>query len=289
LSNGQKLSDEFETIVINEATISQNLIEKYKQAVVKYDNLPLKEKNKLSVKAKKNLKEGSENIKKYCIDGKSLYYSFNNGTLTLFGSGSVPDVYPKFIIKDGKKQVIGKGYFHKKHLNDAKKLIVQKGVSYIGNGAFSYFPALTDVEINGDKDHKVTLATSVFFRCDKLKNVKLFGVKSVGLACFGRCKKLETVKLGTEMETIGKSAFTECVKLGSIEFPGTVKNIGYAAFSYCTKLKTLTFNGKVKKCGNFAFYASGKKKKKTAYYRKAKPSGKLKKQLTSAGYKLKKK
>lgn len=289
---GQDVSAGFEKLDINKANIDKNKIDTYNDLNNKYNKLTAAEKKKLSAKANNNRNNGAKVIKECRVyPDRNIYYRYGNNTLTLFGSGKVKNLYTKKFKKETLKKKVKKDkvFHNNKGFPKFNTLVVESGITYLGNGSFAYLPHLKKVVISGNK---TTLGETVFLACKNLETIELSGVKTIGFLSFGECKKLKTVTLNEGLENINWSGFAYCSGLKTIVLPETVKKIGYAAFSYCSRLQTITFNGKVKKCGNYAFFESGsktKKSKRIVYYKKAKPAGKLKKQLTSAGYSIKKK
>lgn len=90
---------------------------------------------------------------------------------------------------------------------------------------------------------------------------KTFKVTSVGASAFKNKKKLTSVSVGENVETLGSSAFAGCVNLKtvSINSPKFTK-IGAKAFYNCKKLKKMTFKTKqLKSVGKNAFKGIYKK------------------------------
>ena len=134
-------------------------------------------------------------------------FSYNSGTLTISGSGSIPhrefgSVYYDF------------GF----SLSEVKKVVIKSGVKVIGNHAFHDFYNMTSVTIPNTVTH-------------------------IGNAAFYYCRSLSAVTLPASLRTIGSSAFYQCYALQSITIPAKVTEIGYGAFYQCDSLKTVTFKG----------------------------------------------
>lgn len=100
---------------------------------------------------------------------------------------------------------------------------------------------------------------------------------------FKGCKKLKSVKIGKNIQTIGERAFYQCTALKKISIPGNVKSIKKEAFAACKNLQSVTFQGKkVKSVGKNAFKNTKKKIKISVPKSKYKTYKKL---LKSAGLK----
>lgn len=63
---------------------------------------------------------------------------------------------------------------------------------------------------------------------------------TIGLAAFGECKTLSSIKLPESVTTIKQSAFGLCENLTNIELPNSITEIGPYAFKRCTALETIT-------------------------------------------------
>lgn len=130
----------------------------------------------------------------------------------------------------------------------------------------------------GYKFKVTSIGNNAFKNCKKLKTVKLgSNVKSIGKNAFYGCKKLTGVTLNAKLTTIGNGAFTKCIALKKITIPAKVTKIGSKAFYGDSKLKTITIKSskiKSKKIGKSAFAKINKKatirvpKKKLSAYKK---------------------
>lgn len=130
----------------------------------------------------------------------------------------------------------------------------------------------------GYKFKVTSIGNNAFKNCKKLKTVKLgSNIKSIGKNAFSGCKKLTGVTLNAKLTTIGNGAFTKCIALKKITIPAKVTKIGSKAFYGDSKLKTITIKSskiKAKKIGKSAFAKINKKatirvpKKKLSAYKK---------------------
>ncbi|MBO5487274.1 MAG: leucine-rich repeat domain-containing protein [Eubacterium sp.] len=85
-------------------------------------------------------------------------------------------------------------------------------------------------------------------------------VTAIDKNAFKGCKKLKTVKIGKNVQTIGERAFYQCTALKKIGIPGNVKSIKKEAFAGCKNLQNVTFQGKkVTFIGKNAFKNTKKK------------------------------
>ncbi len=127
--------------------------------------------------------------------GKSLTWLFDgNGTLTISGTGNM------YSFEDDDPE-----WYNFK--SDIKEIVVNSGVTSIGDFAFNNCKNLT-----------------------KLSLPK--GIKSIGDAAFMYCEKLTDLTLPTTVEYIRDSAFSDC-NITEITLPDSLKSIGENAFCGC--------------------------------------------------------
>lgn len=115
-----------------------------------------------------------------------------------------------------------------------KNVIIPKGVTYIGGGAFNECNDLTSVTM----PNSVTrIGDHAFSNCDGLTSITIpSSVAGIGRCAFFLCGGLKSVTLPNELTVIGEFAFDGCRKLTSITIPASVKSIGEGAFSDCNGL-----------------------------------------------------
>ena len=152
--------------------------------------------------------------------GTNVNWKFENGTLTISGTGPM-DNSLAFSTNDWPWHEYSSGddseedwllfYFAR-----VKKIIVEDGVTEIGNRAFRDFSRL----------ESVTIADSV---------------TSIKYNAFYNCPKLRSISLGNGVKTIENNVFQGCSSLTEITLPGTVESIGDNVFQGCSSLKTVTF------------------------------------------------
>ena len=110
------------------------------------------------------------------------------------------------------------------------RIIIENGVTSIGNYAFIDFENLTNVSIANS-------------------------VKSIGNIAFWGCWSLDSVDIPKSVEDIGESAFAYCYSLNNITLSDSVINIGDWAFDYCYNITNISIPNSVKKIGSNAFFA----------------------------------
>ena len=89
-------------------------------------------------------------------------------------------------------------------------------------------------------------------------NGKEYRVSGIQNGAFKNKTRIESVSLGSSIQTIGKNAFAGCSRLKTVSRGNGVRTIGDAAFSGCTSLKAITLNSQVQSIGKKAFYGCKK-------------------------------
>lgn len=105
------------------------------------------------------------------------------------------------------------------------------------------------------KIKKANIASSVTYKTFKLK------ITSIRAKAFTKCKKLKSVKTGSNVQTIGKKAFYNCKKLKTVTIGKAAKTIGKSAFAKCKNIQKVTIGKNVKTIKSKAFAGSKKLKR----------------------------
>ena len=143
--------------------------------------------------------------------GDDVNYTFNmiTGDLRIYGSGEM-DNYDTFSMIEWNS--CAPWYFDSEFV---KNVVVEDGVTSIGNCAFHNCKNMTEIDIPGS-------------------------VKSIGLGAFTRCYIIENIVVPEGVETIGYEAFYECTGLKTVSFPKTVTSLGDNCFYCCISLEDIT-------------------------------------------------
>ena len=143
---------------------------------------------------------------------------------------------------EGKIKTIEAGAFSKVEIesgiNPLQSIVLPKGITTIGDDAFSYNTSLTSIKI---PNTVTSIGKRAFQGCTNLTSIEIPDtVTYIGDYCFSGCNRLQKIKLSKKIQTINQRLLQGCSSLTEIEIPEGVKSIGYAAFSYCNKLTTIT-------------------------------------------------
>lgn len=158
-----------------------------------------------------------------------------------------------------------------------KKVVIEEGVTSIGNNAFASCSVLQEVVIPnsvtsiGDNafefcetlqkinipDGVTNIGEWAFYRCDALQEVTIpGGVTNIGLAVFFG-SGLQKVNIEEGVTSIGDSSFRECGALQEINIPSSVTSIGDSTFLYCGNLQKISIPNSVTSIGVSTFSSSG--------------------------------
>ena len=137
------------------------------------------------------------------------------------------------------------------YLTSIRNVVLEPGVTSIGNFAFDSCSNLTSVVI---PEGVTSIGASVFFNCYELTNVEIpEGVVSIGSSAFYGCSRLTGVVIPDSVTAIGDSAFSSCSFLESVTLPEGITSIGKNVFSHCIRLTDIVIPEGVVSIGEDAF------------------------------------
>lgn len=151
-------------------------------------------------------------------------YDGNNGIITISGTGRMTD------------------YDNNTHFAPWSRymvygVIIEDGITSIGNHAFSGLTWLTDVTI---PNSVTSIGNSAFDRCSSLTSIVIpNSVTSIGDSAFNMCYSLTDVTLSNRMTSIEDYTFEDCSGLINITIPDSITSIGYGAFWDCSSLTNI--------------------------------------------------
>ena len=211
--------------------------------------------------------------------GENLQWSFDEatGTLTISGTGAMTDYTSSYrapwfvnqasittlVLEEGITDIGNYAFYHCDAITD---LELPEGLTTIGQCAFYYCSALTTVTIPASLRE---IGSSAFYSCSKITSVYITDLAAwcsinasrdtsnpiyyaTGLYLNG--EKITQLEVPDTVETIGSYAFAGYEALTSVTIPESVTTIGDDAFYYCTGLKTATLSEGLQTIGRYAFY-----------------------------------
>ena len=171
---------------------------------------------------------------------------------------------------DGVLTISGKGtmknYTYKsempwyKYNSQIKSVVVEEGVTSIGDYAFYGMPAMTSISLpkgltviggfafkNSTALNNVVLPStltklgeSAFYGCSSLQRIEIpKGIYTVWAYTFKNCTNLKEVVLPSTLIKIDEAAFYGCSSLTSLDIPDSVSIIGIYSFKNCSKLSSV--------------------------------------------------
>ena len=175
----------------------------------------------------------------YWVEDNLTWKLYEDGTLTISGTGKMKN----YNYSDNQSPV---------YINSSvKKVVIEDGVTSIGNDAFSNCSGLISITI---PNSVTSIGESVFYYCTSLTTITIpDGVTSIGSSAFRDCTSLTTITIPNSITSIGEAAFGNCIRLTSITIPESVTSIGNYAFSGCTSLTSITIPDNVTSIGECAF------------------------------------
>ncbi len=175
----------------------------------------------------------------YWNEGDLTWKLDAKGTLTISGTGAMKD----YDIEDNESPVF-------KNLN-VKKIVIEDGVTNIGNYAFDCCTGLTSITI---PDSVTSIGDYALQSCTNLTSITIpDSVTSIGAHAFSNCYKLISITLPSSITSIGEWLFAGCGDLTSITIPDSVTSIGDYAFYYCYQLTSITLSSSITRIGDDAF------------------------------------
>ena len=175
----------------------------------------------------------------YWVEDNLTWKLYEDGTLTISGTGKMKN----YNYSDNQSPV---------YINSSvKKVVIEDGVTSIGNDAFSNCSGLISITI---PNSVTSIGESVFYYCTSLTTITIpDGVTSIGSSAFRDCTSLTTITIPDGVTSIGSSAFRDCTSLTTITIPNSITSIGEAAFGNCIRLTSITIPESVTSIGNYAF------------------------------------
>lgn len=131
------------------------------------------------------------------------------------------------------------GDFIKDIVSDSniKNVILQEGITNIGNEAFHLCENLVSVEI---PETVTNIGDEAFRYCSSLKNINIpNSVTNIGESAFENCFSLVSVNLPEGLTRINNSTFWQCESLKNINIPNSVTYIGGYSFIGCSSLESV--------------------------------------------------
>ncbi len=136
------------------------------------------------------------------------------------------------------------------HNPNITSVIIDDGVTTIGNHAFRYMTSLVYVSIPSSVTY---IAYEAFEHCEALEEIYIpDSVTEIASNAFSYCSALKEVKLSENITDIPRAAFYDCTSLYEIMLPSGLQNISDYAFTFCP-METIEIPDGVTYIGSNAF------------------------------------
>ena len=137
------------------------------------------------------------------------------------------------------------------YISEIRSVIVEDGVTSIGNYAFYNCAGLADVSF---ADSVTYIGNKALHECTGLTDIILpAGLTQTGQSMFYGCSSLSSVTLPEGLTNIGNSMFYGCSALTSITIPDSVALIDNYAFYGCSSLTSITLPDGSTSIGSYVF------------------------------------
>ena len=155
----------------------------------------------------------------------NAYWALVGGTLTISGSGNMANY------------TAASAAPWNDYVADIKTVVIEDGVTNVGNYAFNNCSKLTSVTISKDA---TIVGTYAFNNCTNLKSVTIpDDVYNIYAYAFANCESLTSVTIPDKVREIYGYTFYNCKSLTSVTIPKNVTNVWNYAFSGCKNLTTV--------------------------------------------------
>ena len=159
--------------------------------------------------------------------GDDAYWSLEDGTLTIWGTGGMYDYYGNDVYRPWE----GMTY---------TSLVIGEGITAIGMYAFAEQEALTQVSLPASLE---TIGHFAFARCTALETVELpVGLRSLGQQCFWR-SGLKSIEIPATVTFVDACVFESCEALTDVLFRSDVyipsMVMGNSVFRSCSSLEEI--------------------------------------------------
>ena len=217
-----------------------------------------------------SLFSGTSSSDSNSIPGTSdLYYSFEDGVLSIYGSGKVPanlsatwtnsktvefnpNEVTEIIIEEG---ITGINDRLTRSFKNAISVTLPNSLEYIGEKTFYCFTKLETVTIPDNSKLKYVY-TSAFEKCTLLKSINLpKGLESIYSRAFISCSNLTNLTLPSTLTRIDETAFSAGPRFKNNELtvPKGVTTITSRSFDNIKDLKTINVENGVTTIEKYAF------------------------------------
>ena len=154
-------------------------------------------------------------------------WTLEDRTLTISGTGEMKD-WTSDSTED---------WHDTQYTNFIEKVIINEGITNIGEYAFYECDSLTNINI---PEGVINIGDYAFEGCSSLKSIAIpEGVTIIGRGTFSECSSIKSIVIPKSVTNIERYAFSVCSSLTNITIPEGVTSVEYEAFLGCTSLASV--------------------------------------------------
>ncbi|MBQ3008245.1 MAG: leucine-rich repeat protein, partial [Oscillospiraceae bacterium] len=162
----------------------------------------------------------------------------DTGVLTISGSGDMNN-YTEEYDEETYEDYITAPWFD--YADIITEVVVEKGVTSIGDYAFSHLENIEKVEL---PDGLKTIGGKAFSFCENLKEIIIPDtVTDIGDSAFMYCQALNTINIPEGVAAIKNYTFYSCRSLESVTVTDSLTSVRINAFGGCDRLEKVYYNG----------------------------------------------
>ena len=167
-----------------------------------------------------------------------LSWKVENDTLTISGTGMMEDFERILSEPDARGNRYTRGTTVPWNQEKFTRVVVEEGITSIGDLAFDGFRTLTSVSL---PESLLYIGKEAFYGDEELTEINFpDSVTHIGGYAFIFCNKLKNVVLPESLRFLDYLAFYECAGLEHVTIPASVHHIDDSVFSNCPNLKHIT-------------------------------------------------
>lgn len=178
--------------------------------------------------------------------GPNLTWTLDDyGVLTVSGTGKMDDyevVNPNDLYTANRTNSPFMDF-----IGDIESIIIEDGVTSIGNGAFVYCGNDT-IEIAGSV---TTIGKEAFIFSRAQKLILHEGIKKIDNDAFNQCEELKSITLPQSLTSMGLTVFLGCSSLEELILSDNLTSFSLSNIEGCTSLKSLTIPEKCTKVEHY--------------------------------------
>ncbi|MBO7150488.1 MAG: leucine-rich repeat domain-containing protein, partial [Clostridia bacterium] len=138
------------------------------------------------------------------------------------------------------------------YADQIKRVVIEPGITHIGNAFFYSLPNLTEIIIPSTVK---SIGDYAFQGCTSLKQIDLpYGLEKLGSYAFRGCTSLESIHIPSTVTSLGNRMFGNCSALLEVTIACPTAIVGTGMFDGCSALESVSLPATVETIEERAFY-----------------------------------